>query len=91
MTNVRPNIGMTERSAYVSESKEVTLIGPIYSDFFLNQEKYLLNDVPIHIKLYQSSDSFRLMSNGEDPNYKLVITDCVLQMCEILVNSDVIL
>ena len=87
----RPNIGMTERSAYVSESKELTLIGPIYSDFFLNQEKYLLNNVPIHIKLYQSSDSFRLMSSGEDPNYKLVITDCVLQMCEILVNSDVIL
>ena len=87
----RPNVGLQERSYTLAESKEITLIGPVYSDFFLSQNRYLLNNVPINIKLTQSPDAFRLMSGTEGMNYKLMITDCVIQMCEITVNPDVIL
>lgn len=83
-----PNYSLFRRAGVLAESQEITLIGPLHVDLF-HQEKYILNGVPINIRLSQNTDQFRLMSKQND--YKLVITDCVLSMCHVNINPEVVL
>ena len=53
------------------------------------QPKLILNGVPITVKLFQSSDAFRLMSaSGAD--YSVEIVDAILKVCHVKVRPSVL-
>ncbi len=88
-TNISPyNEGLSFRHQLVKSGGIVDMEGPLSIDFF-QQERLLLNGVPVSIKLYQSNDSFRLMS--AKPDYKINITDAVLHVCYVRVSPGVLL
>jgi hypothetical protein len=65
------------------ESKEFTLTGRIHGDIF-QQNKLIINGVPLKLKLIRSNDAFCLMGvSSYSP--KLIIKDAVLY-CLILIN-----
>ena len=53
----QPNSGLQQRRAFVAESGEFDMIGRIHDDIFF-QERYMLNEVGMKIKLVRSKDSF---------------------------------
>ena len=44
------------------------------------QVKYVLNGVSVKVQLVRSSDAFLLMADGEDPQYKVQVTQVSLFM-----------
>ncbi|XP_034256972.1 uncharacterized protein F54H12.2-like [Thrips palmi] len=64
------NEGLKKRHELTKNSKVFELLGPIHSDFF-NQDRFLLNNVELRIKLTRSRDAFVLMSTNR--NEKVVI------------------
>jgi len=69
-----PNVGLQKRCALISESKEFDMMGRIHGDIFF-QEKYLLNEVGMKIKLIRSNDNFCLMGAADA---KLLVTHASL-------------
>ena len=82
------NGGLFIRSTLTTESQEVDLIGHLALDM-CQQERALLNGVPVHLKLWQNADSFRLMS--PTPDFKVKITDVYLKVALVKVNPAVLL
>lgn len=58
------NSGLFKRSEFMSESKVVDMMGRIHADIFF-QERYMLNEVNIKIKLVRSKNTFCLMSANQ--------------------------
>jgi len=56
----RPNSGLQKRREFVARSREVYIIVRIHGDVFI-QERYMLNEVGMRIKLVRSKDTFSLM------------------------------
>ena len=69
------NKGFVSRKALIAESKPVQMMGKLHLDLFC-QEKYLLNQVELKIKLRRSRDVFALM--GDADGYKIKIRDLSL-------------
>jgi hypothetical protein len=82
------NTGLFNRNARTKLSKTVEMEGPLYHDIF-QQERLLLNGLQMSIKLYPSSDAFRLMSDSQD--YKVEIKDAVLKVCYVKVSPGILL
>jgi len=55
-----PNCGLQKRREFVARSREFDMIGRIHGDIFF-QERYILNEVGMRIKLVRSKDTFCLM------------------------------
>jgi len=55
-----PNSGLQKRREFVARSPEFDMIGRIHGDIFF-QERYMLNEVGMRIKLLRSKDTFCLM------------------------------
>jgi len=66
----RPNTGLQRRRTITKESKEFDMIGRLHADLFF-QERYLLNEVGMKIRLIRSKDDFCLMG---------VLLDATLQV-----------
>ncbi|KAK3918351.1 hypothetical protein KUF71_000923 [Frankliniella fusca] len=64
------------------------VMGPIHSDFF-NQDRFLLNNVELRIKLTQQRDPFVLMSTFQ--NEKLLILDATLLVRKVRISATVLL
>jgi len=60
-----PNVGLQKRRTLTAESKEFDMMCRIHGDIFCFQEKYLLNEVGMKIKLIRSNDNFCLMSAAD--------------------------
>ncbi|KAK3917943.1 Pre-mRNA-processing ATP-dependent RNA helicase prp5 [Frankliniella fusca] len=77
MDEVKPqnNEGLKTRHELTKNSKMFEVMGPIHSDFF-NQDRFLLNNVELRIKLTRQRDPFVLMSTFQ--NEKLLILDATL-------------
>ena len=84
------NIGLKERHTYTSGSKSVAMEGRIHSDLFA-QDRYILGAVPIKIKLVRSRDPFCMVSSEENPNYKVVIQECVFRVRRVTVAPSVLM
>jgi len=67
-----PNAGLQKRRALIAESKEFDMMGRIHCDIFF-QEKYLLNEVRMKIKLIRSNDNFCLMGAADAKSKTVVI------------------
>ncbi|CAB4011115.1 uncharacterized protein F54H12.2-like [Paramuricea clavata] len=84
------NTGLKQRHAYTRESKSVAMEGRLHSDLFA-QDRYILGAVPIKIKLVRSRDPFCLVSSAEDPNFKVVIEECLFRVRRVNVAPSIIL
>lgn len=69
------NVGLKKRHAFFAEGNTVDIMGRIHADIFY-QQKYLLNDVTMRIRLVRNRNNFTLMSSTPNENYKISITDC---------------
>ncbi len=83
------NKGLLGRANYTIGGKEVDLIGSLALDM-CQQDRLLLNGVPLNLKLWQNADSFRLMT-GLEEKYKVVITDAQLKVAVAKVNPNVLI
>jgi len=61
---VGENSGLDARRDLMKNSNVVQLLGPIHCEFF-NQDRFLINNVELRIKLTRSRDAFVLMSSKE--------------------------
>jgi len=57
------NTGLASRQMFAAQSREIDMIGRIHADIFF-QERYMLNEVNVKIKLVRSHDAFCLMAVG---------------------------
>ena len=83
----QPNSGLQRRRAFVTESREFDMIGRIHGDIFF-QERYVLNEVGVKIKLVRSKDNFCLMG---DAGTKLQVTHASLFVRKVKLSSSVFL
>ena len=89
------NPGHTLRKEWTKNSITADFQGVLHVDL-AQQDRALLNNVGINIKLWQSNDDFRLfsgVSNSEGlvTDYKLTIVDAVLKVCYLNVNPSTML
>ncbi len=84
------NSGLYARASYTKGGKEADMIGSLALDL-CQQDRFLLNGVPLNLKLWQSLDSFRLMSPHDEQKYKVVITDACLKIAVVKVNPSVLI
>ena len=75
------------RCQFTNESRVVDMIGGIHSDLFF-QDKYLLNDVGIRIRLSRNKDTFCLMSDAA-ATFKVKILDCKLHVRKVKISPSV--
>lgn len=70
----------------IAKGQDWTLEGKIRMDI-CEQEKLILNNVSLRIKLIQSVDSFRLMA-GNEVAYRLVVKDATLKLCRVKLSDE---
>ena len=83
------NNGLKERHAHTIQSKSVAMEGRIHSDLFA-QERYILGAVPIKLKLVRSRAPFCLVSSAENPDFKVVLEECIFRVRRVNVSPTVI-
>ena len=81
------NAGFVARSQFTNVSRVVDMIGKIHSDLFF-QDKYMLNDVGVRIRLNRNKDSFCLMG-AADATFKVKILDCKLSVRKVKISPSV--
>ena len=81
------NVGFVARSQFTNVSRVVDMIGKIHSDLFF-QDKYLLNDVGVRIRLNRTKDAFCLMG-AADATFKVKILDCKLYVRKVKISPSV--
>lgn len=80
------NQGLTSRYQYTASSKIFDLEGPLYEHVF-GIDKYIVNGVDIHLRLFINMTPFVLMSSEASPSYKLEIVDVAFKACMVNVES----
>jgi len=83
--NRTPNYGLQKRRALITQSKEFDMMGRIHSD--ICQQKYLLSQVDIKIKLIRSNDNFCLIGAADA---KIVVTHASLFVRKVKLSSTTI-
>ena len=83
------NDGLATRASFASESTEIDMMGRIHSDIFF-QERYMLNEVNVKLKLTRSRDAFCLMAAGEQ-TFKVVIIAASLLIRKVKISPSVYL
>ena len=76
VTHVRDratNAGLVKRSLFTNRSRVFDMLGHIHGDVFF-QERLLLSNLNVHIRLTRSNNRFAIMGDGADLDYKVVIT-----------------
>ena len=84
------NGGLAQRYQFTKESNIFDMEGPLYEDIFL-MDKYLVNGVDIHLKLFRNRASFCFVNDETTPSYKLEIVDVAFKACMIKVDSGVLI
>lgn len=84
------NGGLAQRYQFTQQSRIFDMEGPLYEDIFL-LDKYLINGVDIHLKLFRNKAAFLTLSDEASPSYKLELLDVVFKACLIKVDSGVLI
>ena len=74
------NKGLNDRRLYISLSKTVHLIGPLYSDIW-QLDRWIIPGVSINLTLWRNNDKFLLMTSELTKNYHVEITEAKLIVC----------
>ena len=83
------NFGLVTRSQFFQKSRIVDMEGPLLASE-CQLDRYLLNGIKLGIKLYPSTDAFRLVSPIDDAEFKVVITGASLKVCCVTPTPDVL-
>ena len=83
------NQGLILRQKLAKNSQLVDMCGPIFADTF-NMSRYLLNEVDVRLKLFQSKHDFRLMSSVAGKKYKVIITEVMLKAAMVGIYPDIL-
>ena len=70
------NVGLVKRGSFTALGRPVEMVGRLHTDI-LSQDKFLLNNVPVKVKLSRSKDDFSLMAPATK-RYKVAIEAAVL-------------
>ena len=81
------NGGLYNRSRYTNTSRTVDMVGRLHADIFF-QDRYMLNEVNVKIKLVRSKDAFCVMSDGD---FKVKITNAMLLVRKVKLSPSVFL
>ena len=81
---------MQKRAAFTDRGATVDLIDRIHSDIFF-QDRYLLNEVNVKVRLVRNKDSFCLMSGEANPTYKMKLIIAVLLVRKVPLSPSVFL
>ena len=73
------NEGLRECDAHTSESKSVAMQGRNHLDLFAI-DRYILGAVRIKIKIVRSRNPFCLVSSADNPDFKVVLEECVFRI-----------
>lgn len=84
------NSGLFDRAAFTKEGGVLDVIGRLHVDV-CQQDRFLLNGVPLNIKLWQSTDPFRLSADKSDEAYRVKILEASLRVAMVKVNPGVII
>ena len=76
-TDANGNAGLRKRYAHVRAGRIVDLLGTLHTDLIF-QEKFLPSDVGMRIRLIRSKNAFCLMTNDQNPAYRVKILECKL-------------
>ena len=63
---------------------------PFLQSKVVHLDRYLLNQVEIGMKFYQSKPAFYLMTDVIDANFRIDIVDMVLNVCKVQLNPAII-
>jgi len=74
LASVQSTSGFTVRKAYIRQSRSLELIGPLFDDI-LFQDRAILPNIPIRIKLKRSSPKFSLLSTVDTADYSIEIEE----------------
>ncbi|XP_066297290.1 uncharacterized protein F54H12.2-like [Branchiostoma lanceolatum] len=80
------NTGLQKRTQFTQRSNVVDMVSPLHIDMFF-QDRYLINNVDMKIKLQRSKNQFCLMSSEVNPNYKVVIMEAALFVRKVKLSS----
>jgi len=83
------NSGYQARKQYIRGSKSLELIGPIYDDVIYGQDRYILPNVNVRIKLKRSPTKFCLLSPLDTTDYKIEFEEAVFMVKKHLVSPTV--
>ena len=90
-TDIRgSNFGLYERSKRFAESRSVEMEGFLFEDVFAKLDRFVLNGVDIHIKLYRNRVPFCLMNQDVTEQFKIVLEDVIFKACKVKVNPAVV-
>ena len=89
ITEIPLNQGLILRQKLAKNSQLVDMCGPISADTF-NMSRYLLNEVNVHLKLFQSEHEFRLMSSVAGKKDKVIITEVMLKAAMLGIHPDIL-
>ena len=82
------NPGHGKRGQIVSGSRPFELLGPLHVDLFF-QQKYLINKVPINLKIVLNEPEFFLFSPNPPNNFKLKIEEASIWLRHVAISPDV--
>ena len=86
--NADNNAGFRERHARAVAGRDVDMIGRLHCNIF-HQERYLLNNVDIKIRLIPSKNTFNIMAAGD--NFKSIISHASMFVRKVRLNPAVTL
>ena len=84
------NYGLQKRAAFTDRGATVDMIGRIHSEIFF-QDRYMLNEVNVKVRLVRNKDSFCLMSGEANPSYKVKLISAVLLVRKVQLSPSVFL
>ena len=84
------NYGLQKRAAFTDRDVTVDMIGRIHSDIFF-QDRYMLSEVNVKVRLVRNKDSFCLMSGEANSSYKVKLISAVLLVRKVQLTLSVFL
>lgn len=88
MDSLDNNVGLDKRRNLTLNSQAIEMLGPIHADFF-NQDRFLLNNIELRIKLNRNKDSYVLMSSAGTE--RVVLLDATLLVRKVRLSPTVLL
>ena len=83
------NSGFKKRAAMIAGSSPAEVIGPLFLDFF-RQDRYLISQTSMRIKLLPSKPEFALMALAATKDFKIQMTEVILYVPRTEMNPSVI-
>jgi hypothetical protein len=84
------NLGWLKRRSIMGKSKTIDMFGRLHADIFF-QDRYLLNNVEMKIRLSRQKSSFCLIGDTAAANNKVLIKKAVLYVRKARINPEVML